>query len=90
MAFGGVPENERFAYSRDLETCAPGAEFPGAQENPLLFTAIAFAGLAFTTFTLADVVISVLHRLAGVDYIVHHVAFITAGAIIRGNCMLPS
>eukprot|EP00930_Biecheleria_cincta_P018097 TRINITY_DN14208_c0_g1_i1.p1 TRINITY_DN14208_c0_g1~~TRINITY_DN14208_c0_g1_i1.p1 ORF type:complete len:310 (-),score=47.45 TRINITY_DN14208_c0_g1_i1:253-1182(-) len=89
MAFGGVPENERFAYSRDLEVCSPGAEFPRAQENPLLFTAIAFAGLAFTAFTLADVVISVFHGLAGVDYIVHHVAFITAGAIIRGNCMLP-
>lgn len=89
MVLGGVPQSDWFAYSTSLDTCAPGTEFPGALENPLLYTAIAFAGLAFTTFTLADVFISVLHRLASVDYIVHHLAFITAGAIIRGNCMLP-
>eukprot|EP00440_Ansanella_granifera_P009694 gb/GFBE01010505.1/.p1 GENE.gb/GFBE01010505.1/~~gb/GFBE01010505.1/.p1 ORF type:complete len:335 (+),score=68.22 gb/GFBE01010505.1/:1-1005(+) len=51
--------------------------------------AVAVAGLAFTTFTLADIFISLAHGLATADYIVHHIAFVIAGVIIRGNCMLP-
>lgn len=55
----------------------------------LSLKATAFAGLAFTTFTCADVIISSLHGLWGHwDYMVHHAAFIVAGIIIRSNCML--
>eukprot|EP00435_Cladocopium_sp_Y103_P071173 s325_g36.t3 len=36
-----------------------------------------------------DLVVLSLHGMATVDYVVHHVAFISAGLILRGNCMLP-
>eukprot|EP00812_Abedinium_dasypus_P005333 NODE_1668_length_1088_cov_331.086157.p1 GENE.NODE_1668_length_1088_cov_331.086157~~NODE_1668_length_1088_cov_331.086157.p1 ORF type:complete len:313 (-),score=58.73 NODE_1668_length_1088_cov_331.086157:74-1012(-) len=47
------------------------------------------AGLVFTTFTFVDLVLMTLHRLARLDEVVHHIAFIFAGVLIRTNCMLP-
>jgi len=46
-------------------------------------------GLLFTAFLLADTIISWIHDLASWDYVVHHIAFMSAGLIIRGHCMLP-
>jgi hypothetical protein len=53
------------------------------------FVWIAMAGMAFTAHIISDVFTSVVHRIATVQQIVHHVAFIIAGCIIRGSCLLP-
>lgn len=87
-------EDLRFATSRHLATCSAKITdtiLPEGREAEfsLIFQCVAMAGLIFTAFTLADVFISIFHGLATFDFIAHHVAFITAGLIIRGHCMLP-
>lgn len=80
----------QFASTRHLALCTPDEMLPDLPwSTVLMLQAVALAGLAFTAFTVADVIISLVHRLATVDFIVHHIAFICAGLIIRGNCMLP-
>lgn len=86
MFFLGAADEWQFASSNDLATCAvPGA----SRELDMAAQGVALAGLAFTTFTLADLFISAKHGFASVDYVIHHVAFISAGVVIRGHCMLP-
>ncbi|CAK0891221.1 unnamed protein product [Prorocentrum cordatum] len=86
LMFAADAEVVRFSYSVHLATCKAPEEI--AQWNTV-GEAIALAGLMFTTFTLADCVVSPMHGLIGWDMGVHHVAFIFAGAVIRGHCMLP-
>lgn len=80
----------QFGSSNNLAFCAvdstAGADLQQYQWSAEL---VAMAGLAFTTYTLSDIIISLVHGLAELDYIVHHMAFVCAGAIIRSNCMLP-
>lgn len=83
----GAPSAAQYADSTHLAYCR--IDKPQFIAYATELEAIALAGLAFTTFTLADIVICLAHCLAGVDYIVHHIAFVSAGLIIRGNCMLP-
>jgi len=80
----------RFGATGHLATCSIGPDRAElAEQWSEVSEAVAMAGLAFTAFTLADVGISAVHGLATADYIAHHIAFITAGMIIRGHCMLP-
>jgi len=77
--FFNLPERMWFATSSHLATCA----YPDGPES------IATAGLAFTAFTAADIFISVVHGPITMDYMAHHLIFLVAGLIMRGNCMLP-
>jgi hypothetical protein len=84
-----APDWVQFASSSHLANCrVDGADIELLPWN-FAGQAVALSGLAFTTFTLADAIVSVAHGLATVDYIIHHIAFVTAGMIIRGHCMLP-
>lgn len=79
----------RFAYTSDVLQCTldhtdPRLE-PWAREGVL----VALAALAVITFLVADTVILLIHRQFTPDYVVHHVAFITAGYITRSKCVLP-
>mmetsp|Transcript_72372 Transcript_72372/g.114741 ORF Transcript_72372/g.114741 Transcript_72372/m.114741 type:complete len:311 (-) Transcript_72372:108-1040(-) len=82
-------ERVKFASSPHLATCKVDRRDVDLLDWELTMQAISLAGLAFTTFTLADLVVLSLHGMATLDYIVHHVAFVSAGLILRGNCMLP-
>lgn len=83
----GAPEYAQFAstdhtaYCQTHETDTLPWELSGKM--------VALAGLAFTTFTLADMFVSVRHGLLGLDFVIHHVAFFAAGSIIRSYCILP-
>jgi len=77
--FLSLPERMWFATSNHLATCA----YPDGPES------IATAGMAFTAFTAADIFISVVHGPITLDYMAHHLIFLVAGLIMRGNCMLP-
>lgn len=84
----------RFISTVNIDWCLPNESDPSyfiLQEAGLLYVAphVAFVGLMFTVYTCVDLVISLIHGLAGIDYIVHHMAFISAGILIRGNCILP-
>lgn len=85
----GAPDDIRFGATGHLAACVPPENRKLGLEVTIAVQAVALAGLAFTAFTLADVGISLIHGLASVDFIIHHVAFITAGLIIRSHCMLP-
>lgn len=84
----GASQEARFFASDDLATCSV---------DPIIFgaavardgRAIALAGLAFTTFTATDVMLSLTHGLMTWDHMIHHAAFVGAGIIIRGHCILP-
>jgi len=93
IALSGGGDYIRFGYTGHLATCAVGPDhpLPPALIQPWEFMvqAVALAGLAFTSFTCADICICLLHGLSSADYIVHHIAFISAGLLIRGHCMLP-
>merc|ERR1739848_671340 len=89
-----APDSLQFCRSDHLARCAIPMHMVREHGTSILnfvdaFEAVALAGEAFTTFTIADIVISLVHGLATFDYTVHHVAFIAAGSIIRGYCMLP-
>jgi len=79
----------KFATSSEMGTCKVDHSDAELLEWEVTMQAISVAGLAFTTFTFADLLVLCLHGLATVDYVAHHLAFILAGCILRGNCMLP-
>mmetsp|Transcript_46278 Transcript_46278/g.85008 ORF Transcript_46278/g.85008 Transcript_46278/m.85008 type:complete len:247 (+) Transcript_46278:228-968(+) len=78
-----APRHQRYEIAHDLTWCS------GSPDQEIFNILVAAAGLAFTTFTVSDLVVCSIHGLMTPDYVVHHVVFITAGCIIRGNCMLP-
>lgn len=71
-------------------TCDPMGEPYGMDLHAwnMEYRQVAMAGLVFTTFTAVDMVLSWVHGLATIDYVIHHMAFVAAGLIIRLNCML--
>lgn len=84
----------KFISTDSIEWCLPeenSVAYALLQEVDLLdlTTQIAFVGLMFTVYTAVDLVVALVHGLAGIDYLIHHVAFIVAGVLIRSNCMLP-
>jgi len=89
----GAPDAARFACTGHLGWCSGGprtsAQLASVPGGELAAEAVAAAGLAFTAFIAVDLVLSVLHGYATLDHVVHHVAFVTAGLIIRWHCMLP-
>lgn len=91
--FAGAPDTARFACTGHLGWCSGGprssAQLASVAGGELAAEAVAAAGLAFTAFIAADLVLSVLHGYASLDHVVHHLAFVTAGLIIRWHCMLP-
>jgi len=87
-----APDKVRFGSTGQLATCAATTAVLRPEEIEawgFLCQAVALAGLVFTSFTVADVGICIMHGLASADFIAHHIAFITAGLIIRSHCMLP-
>lgn len=84
-----APGSVQFGDSQHLATCRADESQPELHAWDDVGQAIALAGLAFATFTLADIVILLVHGLATADYMVHHAAFLVAAVIIRGHCMLP-
>lgn len=87
----GAGDDVRFGSSVQLATCQVGPDLVAAGEawmDPFA-RAIAIAGLAFTSFTAVDLVLLVVHGPLTLDYVVHHLAFIGAGLVIRGHCVLP-
>jgi hypothetical protein len=82
-----APDYAKFPYAHDLGQCK--VVNSTLTDWLSLYPMIALAGLIFTTFTVGDVIVSVIHGLATWDYYCHHAAFIVAGTIIRTNCMLP-
>jgi hypothetical protein len=84
----------RFLSTDNIQWCVPDeneAEYNLLQEAGLVnsMTEIATVGLMFTVFTTVDLFVALIHGLAGMDYIIHHVAFVLAGIILRSNCILP-
>jgi hypothetical protein len=78
---------QRFASTDELVMCVlPDAFDP---ERRGFGEAVGLAGMAFTAFIVADLIVSVAHGMATLDYYVHHFAFAAAGFIVRGHCMLP-
>lgn len=88
VALAFTSNDIRFASTRHLAMCVADETLSDPSWS-ITMQAVAMAGMVFTAFTLADVGISMLHCLATPDYILHHIAFISAGCIIRGNCVLP-
>lgn len=88
FALIGAPDHQRFPASLDLAWCPPSKDHDLSQLKSA-YEWVALGGLAFTTFTLTDLVLSSIHGLADTAYVVHHIAFATAGLIIRSHCMLP-
>lgn len=89
VILAGAPADAQFCGTPFVGRCAVSPDNEQLQPWSMWFEVVAMAGMAFTTFTLVDVFISLRHGLATWDYVAHHVAFITAGAIIRSNCMMP-
>eukprot|EP00966_Prymnesium_polylepis_P105701 2448160-Prymnesium_polylepis.1 len=67
--------------------CLWGFQDKSLEQNFLGGPAIEIAGLLFTTFEIADLVLATGHRLMDWEYVVHHLLHIVLGLIIRGNCM---
>jgi hypothetical protein len=87
IVFLDGPDWMQFAASSHLDDC----RFDAADiDLPQSFAcqAVALAGVCFTTYSVADMFLSLAHGLAGVDTVIHHVVFATAGMIMRGHCML--
>lgn len=84
-----APEYVRFAASPHLAQCAIDPHDEQLQGWGTIAQAVALAALAVVTFMVADLLILFVHKQWTVDYLVHHVAFIIAGTILRANCMLP-
>jgi len=88
--FAFIDEPWRIQYTTatagHIDACAAS---PPMEEWNTSAQVMALAGLAFTTFTTADAIISGIHGLLTIEYAIHHAAFIGCGVIIRTNCMLP-
>jgi hypothetical protein len=89
VMFLDAPSDVRFDASPHIADCRVDRGDTGAMPWDFAGQAIAIAGIAFTTFTIADVFISTLYGLSSRDYRIHHTAFITVGLMVRSNCMLP-
>jgi len=81
-----APTYAQFGASDHLEFCdmtGPAGHWNDAHAK------VALAGMIFTTYTLADLVVSLIHNILTFDVIVHHVAYAAAGMLLRSRCMLP-
>lgn len=86
----GLPSELQFASTNNLAFCAVDPLAPPVMQHyAYVGEAVGIAGLAFITFTFCDVFLCAIHGILSLDQLFHHIAFICAGAIIRGNCMLP-
>jgi len=84
-ALFAAPEGVVFGWSENVDTCGQSM-FP---EVDVEGRRVALAGLAFAAFIATDLIISGLHGMATLDHMVHHVAFLAAGLVMRGHCILP-
>mmetsp|Transcript_49449 Transcript_49449/g.115630 ORF Transcript_49449/g.115630 Transcript_49449/m.115630 type:complete len:329 (-) Transcript_49449:19-1005(-) len=85
----GASPYVQFAHSNDISDCQPDASDPRLADWRVLGMLVAYAGLLFTAFILADVIVTCVHRLGSWDYVLHHVVFLLAALIIRVHCILP-
>lgn len=85
-----APDYAQFAYSTNIAQC--WIDTGDAAEWGRWYYSVALSGLAFTAFTISDVIVSLIHREsieADAALFVHHAAFVAAGILIRSNCMVP-
>lgn len=79
------PSHIKFAHSSHLAFC----ELDGLDEHVKTWgIATAFAGMAFTTYTMADLANMFVLGFVTWDYLAHHIFFIAVGLIMRCNCIL--
>lgn len=83
-----APSEVQVYFSSDIAHCSIAVADYNDWHWDQLYRTIAWAGLAFTTFAIVDIIVSFIHGLATKDFVVHHIAFIVCGVIIRGNCMM--
>lgn len=90
VAIAGASQEVKFGHSDHVVECKLAGEV--GSHIQFGYWAVAKAGMAFTTFTMSDLVVSIVHysslRFTLVDFF-HHAVFITAGVIIRRHCMVP-
>lgn len=79
----------RFASTTDVLQCNLDHSDPKLEPWRREGVLVALAAFAVVTFLVADTVILLIHRQFTADYVVHHIAFISAGYITRSNCILP-
>jgi len=84
----GAPDEVKFAASSHLGHCSLNPGETGHEWNAT-GQSVALAGLAFTTFTIADVILSLRYKILTKDHCLHHAAYIFVGMMVRANCMLP-
>lgn len=89
LVYVGAPPSAKFSNTDNIATCLPSSSDSGAEGYGNTQQTIALVGLMFTTFTVADLIVGFIHRMITLDYVVHHISFIAAGVLIRGNCVLP-
>eukprot|EP00927_Polykrikos_kofoidii_P030824 TRINITY_DN26527_c0_g2_i1.p1 TRINITY_DN26527_c0_g2~~TRINITY_DN26527_c0_g2_i1.p1 ORF type:complete len:348 (-),score=49.52 TRINITY_DN26527_c0_g2_i1:67-1110(-) len=97
VVISNAPQEVRFPSKLlDVDQCKLSAStFPESSTLDfnmwdLAMRSVSLSGLLFTTFTFADTIISSVHGLGmSLDYIVHHVAFVMAGVLIRSHCLIP-
>lgn len=69
-------------------SCLWAFRFKPVEHNFLGGPAIEIAGLLFTTYEIADLILGLLHGLMDLVYVVHHLLHIMLGLIIRGHCVM--
>jgi len=85
-----APDYAQFAFTSRIGLCLADSSTDHRIFGWLpMYRAIAVAGLAFTSFTACDILVSSIHGLMTWDLLIHHTAFLCAGIIIRGHCILP-
>lgn len=84
-----APSQAKFGAAYHLADCALEKSQSAIYDWDPAGRATALAGLAFISFTLADLIISTVHGLSKEEQWLHHGAYILAGLLIRFHCMLP-
>jgi|Transcript_29683 hypothetical protein len=84
-----APTQAKFGASYHLADCSLEKSQSDILHWDSAGRATALAGLAFVSYTIADLILSYLHCLSRECQWLHHGTYITAGLLIRFHCMLP-
>lgn len=85
-----APPIVQFGATPHLGTCKITHDMPWSLASwTAAGESVAMAGMAFTTFTVADVFVSSAYRINSWEYCLHHTVYVAAGLLMRSNCMLP-
>lgn len=83
LSLHNAPDHIQIRVAPDLAMCGFDTDDVEVSRS------LGFVGMVFTTFIVADLTTSLLHGTASLDYVVHHVAFMVVGCVIRGHCLVP-